>query len=170
MKSKGATIAPHNTKMLALTPTGDAPTDTCNSSRNTICPLSGRCQAACIIYKATVIAPSRPDMIYYGSTEPPFKLRWYNHTKSFRSERYSTDTELSKYVWDLKRAGLEATIRWEIAKRSVPYQCGSRRCDLCITEKTTIALADPKTLLNKRTELVSFCRHRSKYTCAKALK
>ena len=75
MKSMGAIIASHNTKMLALTTTGDTPTDTCNCSRNTICPLSGRCQAACIIYKATVTAPSRPDMIYYGSTESPFKLR-----------------------------------------------------------------------------------------------
>ena len=31
-----------------------------------------------------------------------------------------------------------------------------RRCDLCLTEKTIIALADPKVLLNKRTELIYF--------------
>ena len=166
----GAIIASHNIKMLAPAPTGDVPVDTCNCSSRTPCPLSGRCQAACLVYKATVTAPSRPTMVYYRSTEPPFKKRWYNHTQSFRHENYSTATELSKYVWDLKRAGLEATIRWEIAQRSTPYQCGSRRCDLCITEKTVIALADPKTLLNKRTELVSFCKHRSKFTCAEVLK
>ena len=85
-------------------------------------------------------------------------------------KRYNTETELSKYLWDLKDAELDATIRWEIAQRSVPYQCGSRRCDLCISEKTIIALADPESLLNKCTELVSCCRHRIKYTCAEALK
>ena len=156
--------------MLASTSTGEAPVDTCNCNNKAKCPLSGQCQAACFVYKATVTAPTRPAKVYYGVTEGSFKMRWYNYTKSFRNESYSTDTELSKYVWDLKRVGLEATIRWEIAQRSTPYQCGSRRCDLCITEKTIIALADPKTLLNKRMELVSCCRHRSKFTCAQALK
>ena len=50
-------------------------------------------------------------------------------------------------MWELKELGLDANIRWEIAQRAAPYKCGSRRCDLCITEKTIIALADPKSLL-----------------------
>ena len=37
----------------------------------------------------------------------------------------------------------------------------TRKCDLCLTEKMIIARSDPKKLLNKRTELVSKCRHRN---------
>ena len=121
------------------------------------------------MYKASVSTPTKPIKVYYGITEGPFKERYRNHTKSFRHMKYRADTELSKYVWDLKDAELDANIRWEIAQRSVPYQCGSRKCDLCISEKSIIALADSESLLNKRTELVSFCRHRSKFTCATAL-
>ena len=44
-----------------------------------------------------------------------------------------------------------------------PYKCGTRRCDLCLTEKCVIASADQEHLLNKRTEIISECRHRNKY-------
>ena len=37
---------------------------------------------------------------------------------------------------------------------------GGRRCDLCLQEKLTICLADPKTTLNSRSEMVSKCRHK----------
>ena len=43
------------------------------------------------------------------------------------------------------------------------YKCGTKRCDLCLTEKYVIALADQEHLLNKRTEIISKCRHRNKY-------
>ena len=47
------------------------------------------------------------------------------------------------------------------------YKCGTRRCDLFVTEKMTIALADPKVLLNKRTELISKCLDRNKFILSK---
>ena len=165
----GAIIASHNIKMLPPATADNAPAKTCNCGVKASCPLDGQCRTSAIVYKASVSAPTKPTKVYYGVTEGPFKDRYNNHTKSFRHMRYSTETELSKYVWDLKDAGLDANIRWEIAQRSVPYQFGSRRCDLCISEKTIIALAESESLLNKRTELVSCCRHRSKHTCAKAL-
>ena len=34
------------------------------------------------------------------------------------------------------------------------YKCGTRHCDLCLTEKYVIALADQEHLLNKRTEII----------------
>ena len=43
-------------------------------------------------------------------------------------------------------------------------------CDLCITEKLEIALANPENLLNKRSEIVSICRHRTKHTAEFFLK
>ena len=121
----------------------------------------------CIVYKATISAPNRPTRVYHGLTEGPFKTRYNNHNKSFRLEKYSKETELSKYIWELRDLGLEGEVEWEIAKRAAPYKCGSRRCDLCITEKMVIATADPTTTLNKRSELVSTCRHRAKFRCIK---
>ena len=44
-----------------------------------------------------------------------------------------------------------------------PYKCGTRRCDLCLTEKYIIAREDQEHLLNKRTEIISNYRHRNKY-------
>ena len=72
-------------------------------------------------------------------------------------------TELSKHMWDLRDRRMEGKIKWEIAKRSTPYKCGTRRCDLCLSEKLLIASAEPSKLLNKRSELISACRHKSKY-------
>ena len=60
------------------------------------------CLTACIVYKATVTAPTRPTKIYYGLTERPFKERYTNHSYSFRDGESSAATELSKYIWKLK--------------------------------------------------------------------
>ena len=46
---------------------------------------------------------------------------------------------------------------------ATPYKCGKRRCDLCLIEKYFIVRADQEHLLNKRTEIISKCRHRNKY-------
>ena len=43
------------------------------------------------------------------------------------------------------------------------YKCGTRRCDLCLTEKYVIARADQEQLLNKKTEIISKYCHRNKY-------
>ena len=45
-------------------------------------------------------------------------------------------------------------ITWQILKKASPYQCGSKRCDLCLLEKVSIICADPDTLLNT---LLNFC-------------
>ena len=44
---------------------------------------------------------------------------------------------------------------------ATPYKFGTRRCDLCLTEKYVIARANQEHLLNKITE-ISKCRHRNK--------
>ena len=45
-----------------------------------------------------------------------------------------------------------------------PHICGTRKCDLCLCEKLMIARANSASLLNKRDELVSKCRHMNKFT------
>ena len=66
----------------------------------------------------------------------------------------------SNYIWQLKD---ESNICWKIFMYATPYKYGTRRCDLCLTEKYVIARADQEHLLNKRTEIISKCGHRNKY-------
>ena len=72
---------------------------------------------------------------------------------------HNLDSELSKHIWQLKLNGTEFNLKWSIAAYATPYRCGTRRCDLCLTEKYIIARATQNSLLNKRTELISKCRH-----------
>jgi len=40
------------------------------------------------------------------------------------------------------------------------------RCQLCLEEKVMISTADPRTSLNKRSEIIAKCRHRKKFLLA----
>ena len=40
---------------------------------------------------------------------------------------------------------------------------GGKQCDLCLTEKLIILMADPKSTLNKRDEIMTKCMHKRKY-------
>ena len=126
------------------------------------CPLSGSCLESAIIYKAEVTT-SQGTKLYIGSTETTFKQRYGNHKQSLEKQAKSTQTSLSKYVWELKDQRVEFTINWQIVKKCSPYKCGSRSCDLCLSEKYFILTADPLACINKNSELLQKCRHRNKF-------
>ena len=138
----------------------------CNCQGETVCPLKNQCLERCLIYQATV-KTTNATKIYIGCTEGTFKKRYANHLKSFNHKCYSTETELSKYVWKLIDQNMTFNIAWKIITKTSPYSSGSRKCDLCISEKMFIATADPTTLLNSRAEIVSKCRHRNKFLLKK---
>ena len=156
-------IKQHNAKLLSnMNRTKER---LCNCRNKQTCPLNGECLTSCIVYKAEVKTTDNAH-VYYGASEGEFKTRFNNHTKSFRLKKYANETELSKLVWKMKENGTDYTITWSVAAKAFPYKCGTRRCDLCLTEKTCIIRANIKGLLNKRTELISKCRHRNKYSLA----
>ena len=161
MPNMKAIISCHNAKVLSTVP--QQPARACNCRTPLNCPLNGHCLTECVVYKASVSTPSKPVRCYYGLTEGPFKTRYNAHTRSFRAEQCRRDTELSKYVWELKDQNKQYDIEWSIVQRAAPYKCGTRRCDICISEKTVIATADAKSMLNKRAEIISTCRHRAKF-------
>ena len=127
------------------------------------CPLDGKCLTPCIVYKAEVTAGGE-EHLYLGVTEPEWKTRYRNHATSFENRKYEKSCELSKFIWSLRDEGTSFSIKWGIAAQAHPYRRGTRRCDLCITKKTLIARSRPKGILNKRSEIVSKCRHRNKHT------
>ena len=57
--------------------------------------------------------------------------------KSFRKEKYKSETTLSKYLWDngLQR---KPKITWKILKKCSTYGIGQKSCDLCLSEKLYI--------------------------------
>lgn len=161
MNNMAAVISSHNAKV--LNPTPASVPRACNCRQPDNCPLNGKCLTECVVYKATVTSQQNPARYYYGLTEGAFKTRFTAHTRSFRAESCRNSTELSKYVWDIRDKGMDYEISWDIAQRAYPYKCGTRRCDICLSEKMVIAMANPATMLNKRSEIISTCRHRAKY-------
>ena len=81
---------------------------------------------------------------------------------SFRHKKHEKDAELSKYLWKLKEENADYNLQGRIKAYVSRYKCGTRKRDLC-QKKIIIAISDPKRLLNKRTELVSKCRHKNKF-------
>ena len=92
-----------NTHILSKTKPNDVPTQNkCNCRRKEECPIPENCLATNVIYKAEVTTTDNAETKkYIGMTSNEFKVRYRNHTKSFREEKHSNETELSKYIWDL---------------------------------------------------------------------
>ena len=104
-------------------------------------------------------------MMYYGLCETEFKSRFYNHLQSFKHRHKASATELSKYniFGDVnKDAGLNPTVSWEIVRHAPTYNNGNRVCQLCLDEKYQILISNCANTLNKRSEIINKCRHRTK--------
>ena len=127
--------------------------------------MCGECLVHNAIYKATVTAAGQANKEYIGMTEHAFKTRYNNHQQSFKHKKYSTATALSKYVWQLKESRADYSIKWSIIKQARAYRGGSKLCNLYLAEKIRILDADKRTLLNKKSELISLCRHKNKFLC-----
>ena len=163
-----ARINQHNKKILqkhSRTARNDEPVNTCNCPRNTECPLENNCLDKNMIYSAEISSnlPNYESKVYKGICSTTFKARLGNHKKSFNNERYEADSTLSKEVWRIKRNGGNFTIKWKKEASHRSYQPEGKSCLLCKNEKLVIALHDDKDLLNKRSEIISRCRHRCKY-------
>jgi hypothetical protein len=159
-------IASHNKSVLnkEQEKRNNTTADECNCRRKDECPLTGKCLTEGIVYQTTV---TREDTMkcetYVGLTENQFKTRYRNHTSSFRNEAYRNSTELSKYIWTLKNANVQFSIKWRILKQCRPYSNITKRCNLCLHEKFIIICHPELCSLNSRNELVTTCRHRRKF-------
>ena len=140
------------------------PSKTCNCRKPADCPLAGNCLKESVVYQATVATvDNRPDQTYVGLTENSFKTRFTNHKASFNHPSKRLNTELSKYVWQLKDTKTNFQITWKILKQAAPYNPASNRCNLCLWEKYFIICRPDLASLNKRNELITSCRHANKF-------
>ena len=134
----------------------------CNCRNRNSCPLQNECLTPNIVYKAE-ISTADTHKVYFGLCETAFKTRYANHLKSFNNKKYASETELSKYLWELKNQNSDYSLKWSIASKNHSFRNGSTICSLCLEEKLFIMEADPKDLLNEKSELLSKCRHRNKF-------
>ena len=125
-------IKQHNSRILSASPTEQS--RMCNRRVKSECPMDAKCLTKCIVYKVEVGA-NNGKRVCYGASEGEFKTRYNNHTNAFRSRRYCNESELSKYIWKLKDNNTNFILKWSIASFATPYKCGTRKCDLCLSEK-----------------------------------
>mgnify|MGYP004361308217 CR=1 FL=1 len=136
----------------------------CNCRKKETCPLNGNCLATSVIYQATVKTASDPEKIYLGLTEGTWKQRSYAYNSSFSNRKYINSTALSRHIWELKDNNQAHEITWSIKKTAPAYSNISKRCLLCLQEKMAIiTFPEEDKLLNKRSELISKCRHENKF-------
>ena len=125
--------------------------------------MNGKCLESSVIYQATVTRTDHNSSeTYVGLTDGEFKTRFRNHTASFRNQDKKNSNELSKHVWKLKENKLDYRISWKIVSKAKPYNSSTKRCNLCLREKYVIIFKPHLCSLNKRTELLSSCKHRHK--------
>ena len=164
MPSIQASIHAHNKKILGE---GSQLTrGACNCREDPEgCPMPGECTTPNLLYEGNITSdlPNYGEKIYKGISEPPFKNRFGNHKKSFNNKKYKTETCLSKEVWNIKNLGGTYNITWRPIKQHPGFNPSTGKCGLCRSEKLEILEHRGTNLLNKRSEIVSTCRHRLKY-------
>ena len=123
------------------------------------CPLEGNCLDGEMVYKAVAKTPSG-SRLYYGQTARTFKERHYGHVSDFRHRSQKKSTTLSNFIWNCRDNGIEPEIEWSKVKSAKPYSLGSKRCDLCLSEKLEIAKDKTGRMLNRRREILNKCLHK----------
>ena len=154
----------HNSKILNESNTNNEQGHTCICRVREQCPLNNNCLSSGVVYMANVSIRTMTHWEkLYRINRRPFKLRFNQHTSSFKHEKHNNRTELSKHIWKLKNKGKQYNIKWSIITKARPCNNKSKRCNLCIAEKFCILNSKGNNLLNKRDELVSKCRHENKF-------
>ena len=105
-----------------------------------------------------------PNKVYVGISEDDFKQCLYSRRMLCNNEGLSTDTALSKYLWEIKQKFKTIPSPKQSVIKSVSvYSKMSKKYQLCLQEKLGIPLyLNQSELLNERSELIQTCRHVNK--------
>ena len=135
MPNMKAVISSHNKNMLAqygATAASSQQPRTRNCRNKPECPLQGNCMQENVVYQATVATETT--MESYAGLASNFKERYRNHQTSFRHSNKRNETELSKYIWDLKDQKKSFRVKWRVLKTCHPYN--SERSAICAFKKS----------------------------------
>ena len=151
-----------------LQPKPEEPCKLCNCLVKEDYPLNGLCLTSSILHEATTKCSDSKyrQKRYKGICETTFKKRCANHKKSFNWINFKNDTILSVEYWTLKQKQKPPRLTLEIKgqyKAYNPTWKKMKKCNLCLNEKLVIIDDPDKNLLNKRSEVISQCRHWNKF-------
>ena len=137
---------------------------TCNCHPNNPCPFDGKYLSLSIYSAEILIGNSQQREKYFGICETEFKTSLGNHKNSFKNTKRK-DTELSKYIWDLKDKNItNYSIKWSIVQQTSCDNNVTNSCNLCLSEKLVISNFRYKNhLIIKLMDLVSKCRYKNKF-------
>ena len=138
-------------------------TYSCNCRVKESCLLQNQCLTPKIIYRTDIEYNINSETkLCFALTEKPSKERFWKLGRDFKHKAYSKSIKLSKYIWDLKEAGINPIVKWSIVEK---ISCNTKisYCKLGVLEKLYIIdFIDVIRLLNKRNELISGCKHQKK--------
>ena len=134
----------------------------CSYRAGKICPLDGKCMHSNLIYQA-IVEETKSNKIntYIGLTSTTFKARLANHHQAFKNKSLQKSYKLAQFIWNLKDKKIEHTISWKLIAKASTYSISSNICNLCVTEKYFILYKPEMATINKRSELVNNCRHKT---------
>ena len=93
-----------------------------------------------------------------------------NSKQDFRTIKNPSTTKTTKmirnYRMKIKASKEEPVFVWKNLGQHQPYNVNTKWCLLCLNEKLQITIYRENSMLNKRTEIISKCRHRNKYALA----
>ena len=153
-------ISGHNSKVIKQHDTNkEEPLKTCNCQKKSDCPLDNKClHTDGVVYQATITQEDGKTHTYLGVTND-FKSRHRNHKKSFKSEKYSTETELGSFVFKLESEKVNFTISWKVIDKGKIFSPVNKICSICTKEKYYLIHKPELGTLNEREELGTHCRH-----------
>ena len=97
-------VKQHNARVLKNQEHTKKRSCSCRAKNN--CPLDGKRLHECIVYQASAISNNECKE-YFGKAGGEFKLPYNNRTMSFRHKKRVNDTELSRYLWKLKKENVD---------------------------------------------------------------
>ena len=162
MPNMSRIVARHNVKILEDNPQQADQQPGCNCQGGpAVCPVQGRCQTDCVVYRVKVTELGAGKLeTYTGATGNTFKERMYGHTSDI-NHRDRKGTCLSRHTWDLKDGGKTFDMQWSIVDRASSFNPVTRKCRVCLKEKKEILYNRSGSTLNKRNEVFNTCRHRT---------
>ena len=117
-----------------------------------------------VIYRADVTNEANSyQKFYFGLAETTSKERYNNRKRDVRDIKYQYNTELTKYIWNLKNDSIQYNIHWKVVDK-VYGNASLKMCKLCLIEKVWIINhINDNNMLNKKSEFINKCRHLKKF-------
>ena len=163
MPNMGHDVARHNVQILKGNTQSGTPQPGCNCRGGPAsCPVQGRCQTESVVYRATVNETTTGKTeTYTRGTGNTFKERFYGHRSDTRHQGNRHNTCLADHIWCLKEQGKVFETKWSLVERASPFNPTTRKCGVCLKEKSHILYNRTGASLNNRNDIFNTCRHRT---------